>query len=220
MSGHIALARLLSSNSQWASDVESAEPGFFKESAKGQTPKILWFGCADSRVPESVVTGARPGDIFVHRNIANQFHPHDDSAASVLTYAVNHVGVEHVIVVGHTECGGAAACMAAAKNIGTGPVVTDPSLPADASLNKFLVPMTTLAASLNLGSLPPSEASIKLVEENVKVQVANICKSPIIQAAWKNGKSPKGKDVYVHGWVYDLGKGKLKDLGVSQGPGQ
>ena len=211
---------MLSSNSQWASDVENIEPGFFSESAKGQTPKILWFGCADSRVPESVVTGARPGDIFVHRNIANQFHPNDDSAASVLTYAVNHVGIEHVIVVGHTECGGAVASFGASKNLGPGPVIVDPSLPADAALNKFLTPMTTLAASLNLGDLPTHEAVPILVEENVKVQVENICKSPIIQAAWKNGKSPKGKLVHVHGWVYDLKKGKLKDLGITQGPSE
>lgn len=109
------------------------------------------------------------------------------------------------------------ASLAASKNLGAGPVIVDPSLPPDAPLNKFLTPMTTLAASLDLGSLAPADAVSLLVDENVKVQVENIVKSPIIKAAWKNGKSPKGKAVYVHGWVYDLETGTLKDLGVTQG---
>ncbi|KAG8970127.1 hypothetical protein FRC03_011145 [Tulasnella sp. 419] len=92
---HQLISRVQSANAQWAEDVKLAEPSFFEELAKGQAPKILWLGCSDSRVPESVIMAARPGDIFVHRNIANQFHPDDDSALSVLAYAVDTVKVEH-----------------------------------------------------------------------------------------------------------------------------
>jgi len=91
----VELNRLLSSNAQWADDVEKAEPTFFKNTLKGQQPKILWLGCADSRVPESVIMACRPGDIFVHRNIANQFHLTDDSAQSVLAYAIGELKIEH-----------------------------------------------------------------------------------------------------------------------------
>ncbi|KAK7467278.1 hypothetical protein VKT23_004336 [Stygiomarasmius scandens] len=218
MSQFPALAQLLSANSQWASDVEHAEPGFFNQCSQGQSPKVLWIGCADSRVPESVITGARPGDIFVHRNIANQFHLDDDSALAVLTYAVDHLGVEHVVVVGHTQCGGAAACFGASSNFIPGrPIATVPSLPDNAPINRFLAPLTELAASLQLSSAPAEEAVPALVEENVKMQVENLCQTSIIINAWAN-KSQKGKDVWVHGWVYDIAQGKLKDLGVTRGP--
>jgi carbonic anhydrase len=95
MSQHPALANLLSANAQWAEDVERLEPGFFAQSAKGQSPHTLWIGCADSRVPESVITGSRPGDIFVSRNAGNQVQPHDDNVLAALAYAVDYVGVEH-----------------------------------------------------------------------------------------------------------------------------
>ncbi|KAL1757186.1 carbonic anhydrase [Schizophyllum commune] len=215
------LARLLSANAQWAADVEQVEPGFFAECAKGQTPRVLWIGCADSRVPESVVTAARPGDIFVHRNIANQFHPDDISAHAVLSYAVDHLGVEHVVVVGHSECGGATACLNASVQLledGARTPCCDPSQPADAPLNRWLAPLTKLAAELKLSSAPRDEALDALVEENVKAQVENIIQSQTIQKAWQNGKSPRGKEVWVHGWVFGLSIGKLKDLEISQGP--
>ncbi|KAL1693341.1 carbonic anhydrase [Schizophyllum commune] len=243
------LARLLSANAQWAADVEQVEPGFFAECAKGQTPRVLWIGCADSRVPESVVTAARPGDIFVHRNIAkyvvllpaggshpdaprlppfspplrtrSQFHPDDISAHAVLSYAVDHLGVEHVVVVGHSECGGATACLNASVQLLEDDARTpccDPSQPAEAPLNRWLAPLTKLAAELKLSSAPRDEALDALVEENVKAQVENIIQSQTIQKAWQNGKSPRGKEVWVHGWVFDLSIGKLKDLEISQGP--
>ncbi|KAF9265614.1 carbonic anhydrase [Marasmius fiardii PR-910] len=215
MSQFAPIERLFATNSQWASDVEQHEPGFFAETAKGQSPKVLWIGCADSRVPETTLTGSRPGDIFVHRNIANQFHPNDDNVLAVLAYAVDFLGVEHVVIVGHTECGGAAACFNAS---GSGvPGQTIPSLPTDAPLNKWLTPLTILAASLQLSSAPAAEVLPILVEENVKMQVENLAKSSVIVNAWKN-KSGRGKDVWIHGWVYDLAHGKLKDLGVTRGP--
>ncbi|KIP01124.1 hypothetical protein PHLGIDRAFT_38394, partial [Phlebiopsis gigantea 11061_1 CR5-6] len=102
------LTRLLTSNAQWATDVSRVEPAFFEQCAKGQSPKVLWIGCADSRVPESVVLACKPGEVFVTRNIANQVHLHDDSVLAVLAYAVAELGVEHVVVVGHSNCGGVA----------------------------------------------------------------------------------------------------------------
>ncbi|KAJ7581128.1 carbonic anhydrase [Mycena floridula] len=220
MSPHTAVQNLFAANAKWASDVDHAEPQFFVQSTKGQSPSILWIGCADSRVPESVITGSKPGDIFVHRNIANQFHLDDDSAQAVLAYAVEHLGVEHVAIVGHTECGGAAACFKACCSPAFAPgaaIATDPSLPAEAPLNRWLSPLTHLAGSLQLSSAPNEEAIPVLVEENVRAQVQNLSKAPIIVNAWAN-KSAKGKDIWIHGWVYDLASGKLKDLNVTQGP--
>ncbi|KAK0228628.1 carbonic anhydrase [Armillaria fumosa] len=218
MSEHPVIARLFASNAQWAADVDQAEPEFFTELAQGQSPPILWIGCADSRVPESVITGSRPGTIFVLRNIANQFHLDDDSALSALTYAVDHLGVEHVVVVGHSECGGASACFNAAPSYTSGePCATVVGHSPEEAINKWLYPVTALAASLHLSSAPKEEALPILIEENVKMQVDNLSQTPAITNAWKN-KNGKGKDVYIHGWVFDLASGRLKDLRVSQGP--
>ncbi|KDR81755.1 hypothetical protein GALMADRAFT_59568 [Galerina marginata CBS 339.88] len=208
-----ALDRILASNAQWAADVAKHESMFFKQSAQGQTPHTLWIGCADSRVPESVVTGSKPGDIFVHRNIANQFHVDDGNALAVLRYAVEHLNVEHVVVVGHTSCGGAGACLAAAQSptfSSNGPIATIPTLPADADLNKWLDPLTRLAASLKLAPDQGDAVNI-LVEANVKKQVDNLAKTEIMRNAWA-----KGQKLSVHGWVYELGTGLLKDLNVSR----
>ncbi|KAF9228209.1 carbonic anhydrase [Gyrodon lividus] len=202
---------LLFANKQWAETVDEAEPGFFKESTKGQYPKILWIGCADSRVPESVVTGSKPGEIFVHRNIANQFHLEDDSALSLLTYAVNVVGIEHVILAGHTHCGGAAACYQAAQE-----AAANPHAPKAASaLSRWLTPLTDMVGKLDLSNKTPSEALDHIVEENVKRQLENICQTEPIKSAWARSE---GKQVWVHGWVYDIGTGRIKDLKVSRGP--
>ncbi|KAF9053899.1 carbonic anhydrase [Hymenopellis radicata] len=218
MSDHPIITDILASNAQWAADVDEAEPEFFTQLAKGQQPPVLWIGCSDSRVPESVITGSRPGTLFVLRNIANQFHLDDDSALSALTYAIDHLGCEHVVVVGHTECGGCSACFAACPGYVAGvPTVTVPGLSSDDPINRWLDPVTALAASLHLSSAPKEEALPILVEENVKLQVDNVCMAPAIVNAWAN-KSAKGKDIFVHGWVFDLGTGKLNDLGISRGP--
>lgn len=202
---HAAVARLLSSNSQWAADVHKSLPTFFKDSGKGQAPKILWIGCADSRVPESVVTASKPGDIFVHRNIANQFHLDDDNAMSILAFAVDQVQVEHVFIVGHSECGGAAASYNAVKS-GVAPSSTTP-------LGRWLSPLIKLAESLGISEKPISEALPAIVVANVKRQVENVCKAPTITNAWS-----QKKNVWVHGLVYDLHTGRLDDLQVSRGP--
>ncbi|KAG6854743.1 hypothetical protein C0991_002457 [Blastosporella zonata] len=217
MATHDVLISLLSANSQWAKDVEAAEPNFFQQSAKGQTPhQTLWIGCADSRVPESVITGARPGDIFVHRNIANQFPIDDVNSAAVLAYAVNHLGVQH----GHTECGGAAACLNAAQRPTfpeEGPLLTIPSLPYEDPLNRWLEPLTTLTGSLHLSTTPKEEALPVVIEENVKLQVENLSKTTTLTNAWASSDAKK-RNVYVHGWVYNLSTGLLKDLEITKGP--
>ncbi|KAG6374167.1 carbonic anhydrase [Boletus reticuloceps] len=215
---------LLDGNASWADAVDRADPGFFQRSAKGQSPKaplpihplfvshptqVLWFGCSDSRVPESVITGARPGDIFVHRNVANQCHPDDDSALAVLSYAVGTVGVEHVIVAGHTCCGGAAACyeaVTARSATATGLEIKTP-LHAGSHPSWSSSPLSTSA------STPADGALDLIVHENVKRQVEHVCATDAIQQAWA-----AGKQVSVHGWVYDVGSGRIRDVGVSRGP--
>jgi len=149
-------------------------------------------------VPESVLTVSKPGDIFVHRNIANQFHLDDDNALSVLTYAVDELGASHVIVVGHTNCGGAAACHAAAN-------ASTPLEPPTTPLERWLRPMVLLAKEKGL-------SAAELVEENVRMQVDNLAQAATTKGAWA-----KGKDVQIHGWVYDLASGRLRDLGITKG---
>ncbi|EIN06860.1 carbonic anhydrase, partial [Punctularia strigosozonata HHB-11173 SS5] len=188
-----------------ASDVEQVEPGFFERGAKGQSPKVLWIGCSDSRVPESVVTLAKPGDIFVHRNIANQFHLHDDSVLSVATYAIAAVGVKHVAIVGHTHCGGATHTATLNDDLAV------PPLGSDAPINRWLAPLVKLAGEV-IASNPTADPLKELVYANVKAQVANLAQSGPVVDAWKQGKS-----LHIHGWVYDLATGKLEDLGISQG---
>lgn len=120
-----------------------------------------------------------------------------------------------VVIVGHSNCGGAQACLSASSS--EDPTVTVPSLPPTDPLNKWLAPLTRLAASLQVSSASPSEALSLVVEENVKMQVERLAKTPTITDVWAN-KSGKGKEVWIHGWVYELATGKLKDLGVSRGP--
>ncbi|GJE98258.1 carbonic anhydrase [Phanerochaete sordida] len=193
------LNRLLQNNAQWAADVARVEPGFFDQCAKGQAPKVLWIGCADSRVPESVIMACKPGEVFVTRNIANQVHLHDDSIQSVLTYAIAELGVEHVVVVGHSHCGGVAACLGAAA--------APPAAPS-APLGRWLAPLTDLARALH-GPQP-----LELVEANVRAQVQQLLQTDAVRAAWGADRG-KTQLVGVHGWVYDIEKGRLRDLAVS-----
>jgi carbonic anhydrase len=199
------LAKLFNSNEQWSKAVEAAEPGFFENSAKGQSPKILWLGCSDSRVPESVITASPPGYIFVHRNIANQIHPDDDSALAVLTYAIGHMPkIEDIVVVGHTNCGGAKAALEA---------VTNPSAPeGEPVLVRWLTPLLELAKNLVGGGGPaPPGTLTKLIEESVGVQVNNVANSEPVKKAWA-----KGRKVKVHGLIYELETGRLRDLHVTR----
>ncbi|KAL1943408.1 hypothetical protein VTO73DRAFT_4483 [Trametes versicolor] len=194
------LARLLANNKQWADDVEEKHPGFFEESAHNkQSPKVLYIGCSDSRVPESVATMSMPGDIFVHRNIANQFHLDDDNALSVLTFAVAALGVSHIIVAGHTGCGGVQAAHDTAHPPPSGFEAPQEPLP------RWLAPLTEIARA------PEFEGDLAaLTEANVRAQVADVAKTDVVRAAWA-----EGKDLQVHGWVYELETGRFRDMGIS-----
>jgi len=199
------LARLVEQNVKWAEDVKALEPDFFENSAKGQAPKVLWIGCSDSRVPETVKLASKPGEIFVTRNIAAQFHPDDDSALSVLTYAIENLGVEHVIVCGHTSCGGVAASYALSN--------TSPAPAPSSPLLRWLTPLIALSQSLGLSAQHEHDALPQLLEASVKQQVRHVVHTDIVQGAWKNGKR-----VWVHGWVYEVGTGLVRDMGCSVGP--
>lgn len=206
MSDSNALTKLLESNAQWAKTVISADPDFFKRSAKGQFPKFLWLGCSDSRVPESVITASRPGDIFTHRNIANQVHPYDDNVLSVITYAVAPVDVEHILVVGHTHCGGVEACYKAV--IGKTPP-PDPNTP----LGRWLAPLIALTRTLNIQSVPEPEALSKILNASVRAQVENVAGTAPVQKAWADKKK-----LWVHGLVYEIETGTLRNLNITRGP--
>ncbi|KAH9017342.1 carbonic anhydrase, partial [Lactarius deliciosus] len=195
------LAKIFSANAQWARGVNATDPDFFKKSAKGpQTPKVLWIGCSDSRVPESVITASRPGDIFVHRNIANQIHPSDDNVLSVITYAVAHVHVEHILVVGHTHCGGVDAALKAVAG----------AEETEQVISRWLTPLIELARKVDPGA--SSDPLTRLVEENVRVQVENVASLEPVREVWEGQKK-----LWVHGLVYELETGTLRNLNVTKG---
>ncbi|KAH8985879.1 carbonic anhydrase [Lactarius akahatsu] len=204
------LAKILSANAQWADTVKAADPGYpgyFELSAKvSQTPKVLWIGCSDSRVPESVITASRPGYIFVHRNIANQIQPDDDNTLSVITYAVDHLrSIEHILVVGHTHCGGADAALK---------VATGKPGPDQPVLQRWLTPLIELASKIGPDDLQYPGSLTRLIEESVRVQVENVAKSEPVCKAWADGR----QNLWVHGLVYELETGLLRDLNIKRGP--
>lgn len=189
---------LLKGNSDWVNNRLKDDPDYFNKLAKGQNPQVLWIGCSDSRVPANDVTGTKPGEIFVHRNIANVCVHSDMNMLSVLDYAVNVLKVKHVIVAGHYGCGGVAAALSN-KQFG----LIDNWLRHIKDVYRLhsheLDRITDETQKLN-----------RLVELNVSEQVYNLCKTSIIQNAWMNRA-----DLEVHGWVIDLGSGLVKDIKVS-----
>ncbi|KAJ4475905.1 carbonic anhydrase [Lentinula edodes] len=213
------IAEMLSGNAQWAKAVTESDPDFFPTTARAQYPHTLWIGCGDSRVPETVITGAKPGDIFVKRNIGNQARHDDESLMATLTFAVEVLGVEHVIICGHSGCGAVAASLAASRREavrGQDPIITIEGFPADSPLNLWLAPLTIFIGSLGLSSTPHEEALPVAVRENIIAQVNSVCETEVIQNAWRRKILP---NITVHGWVYDLETGRIQDLGISRGPG-
>lgn len=190
--------QLLLQNKAWVAERNQNDPEFFKRLAKTQTPKFLWIGCSDSRVPANQITGTEPGEVFVHRNIANMVVHTDMNMLSVLDYAVNVLLVEHVIVCGHYGCGGVRAAMSH-KQFG----VIDNWI--RHIKDSYRVNQTELEAIAD-----PEERERRFTELNVIEQVYDLCKTSIIQNAWTKRGGP-----FVHGWVYDIGVGLIKDLGVS-----
>ncbi len=196
---HITYESLLEGNEKFIEEALNVDPQFFEKLANGQKPPVLWIGCADSRVPADRITNTNPGEIFVHRNIANVVVHTDLNLLSVLDYAVNVLKVKHVIVVGHYGCGGVEAAMGN-KQVG----LIDNWLRAIKDVyHKYSNEL--LAISDN------KERFNKMVEFNVIEGVENLCKTTIVQGAWKNNQ-----DLSIHGWVYALNTGKINDLKVSR----
>ncbi len=187
--------RLLLENKAWVGEKLHSDPEYFFRLSKTQTPEFLWIGCSDSRVPANEVTGTSPGEIFVHRNIANLVVDGDLNLLSVLDYAVNYLRIKHVIVCGHYGCGGVKAAAG-------GPI--------EGVINNWLdnirVVLKNNQAELD-GIDDDSLRSDRLVELNVKAQVDNLTKTSIIQNAWNKHQSP-----HLHGWVYSLADGILKPV--------
>jgi len=189
---------ILKGNRIWVEGRVKDDPEYFKNLAKGQSPEILWIGCSDSRVPANEVTGTKTGEVFVHRNIANVCVHSDMNMLSVLDYAVNVLKVKHVIVAGHYGCGGVAAAIGH-KQFGL--------------IDNWLRHIKDVYRlhSHELDRITDQEQKVnRLVELNVSEQVYNICKTSIVQNAWK-----QRTDLEVHGWVIDLATGLAKDLKVS-----
>lgn len=190
--------QLIENNKKWVESKLDANPEFFKNLAKGQTPPLLWIGCADSRVPANEIIGAQPGEVFVHRNIANMVIHSDMNMLSVLDYAVNALKVKHVIVCGHYGCGGVQAAMGN-KSIGI--------------IDNWIRHIKDVyrVNKKELDSISDeTERFNRFVELNVIEQVFDLAKTSIVQGAWSSGQ-----DLTIHGWVYGVDSGVIKDLGVN-----
>ncbi|OCB75507.1 carbonate dehydratase [Flavobacterium crassostreae] len=190
--------KILDNNKEWVENALAKDPNFFADLAKGQTPPLLWIGCSDSRVPANEIIGAKPGEVFVHRNIANMVVHSDMNMLSVLDYAVNVLKVKHVIVCGHYGCGGIKAAMGN-QSIG----IIDNWIRHIKDVyrlhNKYLDSIEDETERFNT-----------FVEINIKEQVFDLSKTSIVQSAWKNGQ-----DLSIHGWVYGLNSGFVTDLNVN-----
>jgi carbonic anhydrase len=193
-----ALEALLEHNRGWAAGVTAEDPEFFARLARQQTPRFCWIGCADSRVPANQIVGLPPGEVFVHRNIANVVVHTDLNCLSVLQYAIDVLHVEHVIVTGHYGCGGVAAALA-----------DQPLGLIDNWLRHVQDVAAEHAAELDAIADPDARAA-RLCELNVIAQVNNVARTSIARDAWARGQA-----LAVHGWIYGLEDGRLRDLGVS-----
>ena len=192
------IAQLLENNRAWVSRVEKDRPGFFQGLVKQQKPEYLWIGCADSRVPANEIVDLAPGELFVHRNVANVVVHTDLNCLSVMQFAVELLGVEHIIVCGHYGCSGVSAALQN-RRIGI----------ADNWLRH--VQDVHAKHSGRVAAVPDMGARIdRLCELNVIEQVANVCQTTIVQDAWE-----RGQRLAVHGWVYGLEDGLLRDLGAT-----
>ena len=191
------LRHLLNHNREWATRMAAERPGFFTNLSQQQTPRYMWIGCSDSRVPANQITGLEPGEVFVHRNVANVVVPTDLNCLSTIQYAVDQLHVEHVMVVGHYGCGGV---LAALNDVRIG------------LADNWLRHIKDVAARHRplLDATPPERRGDLLVELNVIEQVVNVARSTVLQDAWA-----RGQKLTLHGWVYGLSDGLLKDLRIS-----
>ncbi|WP_133406947.1 carbonate dehydratase [Parashewanella tropica] len=192
------LKPLFDNNRQWAERIKEEDPSFFEKLSKQQTPEYLWIGCADSRVPSNQIIDVMPGEVFVHRNIANQVIHTDINCLAVIQYAVEVLKVKHIMVVGHYGCGGVKASMQNEDRFGL--------------IDHWLDQIRNVYRKheAELVDLDEDAKFNRMCELNVIEQVANVASSTIVQHAWKNGQ-----DVAVHGWIYGIDNGLLNDLDVT-----
>lgn len=190
------LQPLLDNNARWAQEMEARTPGFFKSLAGLQTPKYLWIGCADSRVPANEITGLLPGEMFVHRNVANVVVHSDLNCLSVLQFAVEVLKVEHVIVCGHYGCGGVQAAMHGERH---------------GLVDNWLRHVRDVRDwhAARFKKIEDDTARCRhLCELNAIEQAAHVCETTVVQDAWA-----RGQPLAVHAWIYGLKDGRLRDLG-------
>ena len=192
------LSDLFDANRRWATDSVSADPEYFARLEAIQAPEYLWIGCSDSRVPANQITGLKPGEVFVHRNVGNVVVHTDLNCLSVLQYAVDVLGIRHVMVVGHYDCGGIKAALAG-KSLGL--------------IDNWLRHIQDVAerhAGI-LSALPDADSVQRCLSElNVIEQVRNVARTTLVGDAWR-----RGQDLALHGWIYDLHDGRLRDLEVT-----
>jgi carbonic anhydrase len=193
-----SLKHLFDNNKTWADRIELEAPGFFKKLSEQQAPEYLWIGCSDSRVPANDIVGLLPGELFVHRNVANLVLHADINCLSVLQYAIDILKVKHIIVCGHYGCGGINAAMNK-QRIG----LVDNWLRNIKDV--YAMHRTEIEALAT-----EAERQNRLCELNVVEQVRNVCHTSVVQEAWE-----RGQELTVHGWVYSLRNGRIKDLRVS-----
>lgn len=192
------LHQLFENNQAWAAEIQEREPGFFMKLSRQQSPEYLWIGCSDSRVPANEIVGLLPGELFVHRNVANVVVHTDLNCLSVLQFAVDVLKVKHVIVCGHYGCGG---ILAALRKERMG--LVDNWL---RHVQDVYSRHETLLAAIT----DESERCNRLCELNVIEQVVHVCQTSIVQDAWT-----RGHELSVHGWVYGLRDGRLRDLNIT-----
>lgn len=193
--------QLLKNNARWAKKISGEHPGYFEKLSAQQTPEFLWIGCSDSRVPANEITGLMPGEMFVHRNVANLVHGADLNCLSVVAYAVNVLKVSHIIVCGHYGCGGVRTAMEDRDH---------------GFLDLWLCKLRDLylRERPSIDALPCREdRENRLCELNVIEQVHSLARSTILRHAWE-----QGRNVFLHGWIYSLGDGLIRDLEVCVAP--
>ena len=190
--------KILNNNKIWVEECLEKDPNYFQDLAKGQQPPLLWIGCSDSRVPANEIIGAKPGEVFVHRNIANMVVHSDMNMLSVLDYAVNVLKVKHVLVCGHYGCGGVKAAM------------SNDSIGIIDNWIRHIKDVYRLHNEYLDGIVDENERFNTFVEINVKEQVYDLAKTSIVQSVWKNGQ-----ELTLHGWVYGLNSGFVTDLNVN-----
>ena len=190
-------ADLLEQNVRWSAERTDEDPNYFRRLRDLQRPEYLWIGCSDSRVPANVITGLEPGEVFVHRNVANLVHSGDLNLISVLQFSIDVLQVKHIIVCGHYNCGGVHAAVDGE---------------AHGTIDHWLQPIRD-AAQRNAEDLAVEdgwERHTRLCRHSVRAQVAALANNPIVQGAWG-----RGQPLAIHGWVYSLEDGLLKDLGCT-----